>query len=121
MDQNGVHGSGCFEARRHRMLPLCTACHNGIDLNALKCRLSQRLLAFADDDDDPVDPGVLVKYRRRVGQNRPSGQCDELLGDVGPRTFAFSGCDNDRGDLHGDGLRHSRLLRRNTKMRRAFC
>lgn len=54
-------------------------------------------------------------------ENRLPANQHELLWQAGTCAFALARSDNDGSNLHVAGLKHPRLLRRNTKMRTAFA
>lgn len=112
---NGRH-AGC-----DGMLTLCAANDDGIYCLILEHLLRHFHLPIGDNDNEAVNAGMECQCGDGVRQQGFSADRDELLRQAGACALTLSGGDNDGSNCHGAGLRHSRLLRRNTKMRRAFA
>ena len=119
VDQHGIRSASGLEPGCDGILALDPTSHKAVHIDPLECGVCKLLLSFASDHDNRSDLRVAFQGEHGVRQHRLAGQSHELLGDIRSRALALSGSDDDRGNLHGHGLRHSRLLRRNTKMRTA--
>lgn len=121
MNENDLGVANGCHAGRDGMLTLCAANDDGIDCLILEHLLRHFHLAIGDNDNEAVNAGMECQCGDGVRQQGFSADRDELLWQAGACALTLSGGDNDGSNCHAAGLRHSRLLRRNTKMRRAFA